>query len=171
MKKILTFILASVFVVSFAACSKDASKDTKQTTTTNSAQKKDEFKPREVTKFADILDNLANKDNFFADSTVIKVTIKTADYTAKVNPIVENAMKEKNVDMKNTKTYQYYKNIKANKEHKVYVVVFDASKAPTDMYEVNMTVNEKDEPALKEVKKVENAINDAFKTQFAKEVK
>jgi hypothetical protein len=57
------------------------------------------------------------------------------------------------------------------KEHKVYVVVFDASKAPTDVYEVNMTVDDKDVPALKDVKKVDNIINDEFKKHFANEVK
>lgn len=173
MKKFLSVILASVLVFSLAACSKDNTKDTKQNTNTPAAStpKKDEFKPKEVAKFSDILDNMGNKDNYFTDSSVLKVTIKTANYNAMVKPIVENAMKEKNIDMANTKTYNYYKNVKLKKEHKVYVVVFDANKAPTDLYEVNMTVDDKDTPTLKDVKKVDNAINDAFKTQFAKEVK
>jgi hypothetical protein len=172
MKKFLSVILASVLVVSLAACSKSPAADTKQNTTTPaaSAPKKDEFKPKEVARFSDILDNMGNKDLYFTDINVIKLTTKTADFNTKAKTIVENAMKEKNVDMKNTKTYNYYKNVKMNKEHKVYVVVFDASKAPTDLYEVNMTINDKDEPALKDVKKVENAVNDAFKTHFAKEV-
>ncbi len=173
MKKFLSVILASVLVVSLAACSKDNTKDTKKDASTpaTSSQKKDEFKPKEVAKFSDILDNMGNKDNYFTDINVIKLTTKTADFNAKAKTIVENAMKEKNVDIKNTKTYNYYKNVKMVKEHKVYVVVFDANKAPTDLYEVNMTVDDKDVPALKDVKKVDNAINDVFKTQFAKEVK
>lgn len=172
MKKFLSIILASVFVLSLAACTKEAPKDTKKdTNTTTTAPKKDEFKPKEVAKFTDILDNIANKENYFTDINVIKLTTKTADYNAKAKTIVENAMKEKNVDMKNTKTYNYYKNVKMKKEHKAYVVVFDANKVPTDLYEVNMTVDDKDVPALKDVKKVDNAINDAFKTQFAKEAK
>ncbi|MCM0647786.1 hypothetical protein NBE98_05270 [Clostridium swellfunianum] len=174
MKKFLSVILASVLVFSLAACSKSNTSDTKQNANTpaTSAPKKDEFKPKEVTKFGDILDNMANKDNYFTDINVIKLTTPSKAYAAKADTIVANAMKEKNVDVKaNAKTYNYYKNVKMNKEHKVYVVAIDASKVPTDLYEVNMTVNDKDEPALKDVKKVDNAINDAFKTQFAKEVK
>jgi hypothetical protein len=178
MKKFLSVILASVFVVTLAACTKEAAKDTKQNANTNtttntstSSQKKDEFKPKEVAKFADILDNMSNKDYYYTDINIIKLTTKTADFNAKAKTIVDNAMKDKNVDMKNTKTYNYYKNIKMVKEHKVYVVVFDANKAPTDVYEVNMTVDDKDVPALKDVKKVDNVINDEFKKHFANEVK
>jgi uncharacterized lipoprotein YehR (DUF1307 family) len=174
MKKFLSVILASVLVVSLAACSKDNTKDAKQGTNTPAAadQKKDEFKPKEVTKFADILDNMGNKDYYFVDSSVIKITSDTKVYNEKVNKIVTDAMKEKNVDVKTSaKTYNYYKNVNGNKEHKVYVVVFDANKAPIDLYEVSMTISDKDEPALKDVKKVDNAINEAFKTNFAKEVK
>ena len=173
MKKFLSVILASVLVVSLAACSKDNTKDTKQETNTPAAaaQKDDEFKPKEVTRFADILDNLGNKDYYFVDSSVVKITTNVKVYNEKANAIVADAMKEKNVDVKaNAKAYNYYKNIRANKEHKVYVVVFDANKTPIDIYEVNMTINEKDEPALRDVKKVDNVINDTFKINFAKEV-
>jgi hypothetical protein len=174
MKKFLSVILASVLVVSLAACSKDNTKDAKQEAKTPAAadQKKDEFKPKEVTKFADILDNMGNKDYYFVDSNVIKITTNTKVYNEKVTKIVEDTMKAKNVDVKaSAKTYNYYKNVNGNKEHKVYVVVFDANKAPTDFYEVNMTISDKDEPALKDVKKIDNAVNDVFKTNFAKEVK
>jgi hypothetical protein len=178
MKKFLSVILASVFVLSLAACTKEAAKETKPNTNTNTAAntpapaaKKDEFKPKEVAKFADILDNMSNKDYYYTDINIIKLTTKTADFNAKAKTIIDNAMKEKNVDMKNTKTYSYYKNIKMVKEHKAYVVVFDANKIPTDFYEVNMIVDDKDVPALKDVKKVDNVINDEFKKQFANEVK
>jgi hypothetical protein len=173
MKKFLSVILASVLIVSLAACSKDNTKDAKQETKTPVAadQKKDEFKPKEVTRFADILDNMGNKGYYFVDSSVIKITINTKVYNEKVAKIVADAMKEKNVDVNTAaKTYNYYKNVNGDKEHKVYVVAFDAKKAPIDFYEVSMTISDKDEPALKDVKKVDNVINEAFKTNFAKEV-
>lgn len=182
MKKILAAILAASLTLSLAACSskekpKTAENTNKPNTESSSGKKDDIFKfvPKKVTVFTDILDNLGNKDNYYLDTTGTTLKILDKDafkaYTEKASAITKKAMEDQKVDMANTKVYTYHKNANGDKAEKDYVVVFDANKVPTDLYEVSMTVDDKGEPTFKEAKKVENAVDDNFKKLFADEVK
>lgn len=174
MKKILTAVLALTLTLSLAACSQ---KDQKQASadSTNKEAKADEFKAKDVTMFTDILDNLGNKDYYYIDTTgnTIKILDKAkfTAYKTKAKAITDKAMADQKVDMKNTKIYTYFRNANGDKAEKDYVVVYDASKTPTDLYEVNIKIDDKDEPALKDAKKVDKAVDDNFKKFFKDEVK
>jgi len=182
MKKIFATILAASLALSLAACSSNgqatpAENNTKTTSESTASKSDDVFKfvPKEVTTFTDILDNLGNKDNYYLDTT--GTTLKILDnakfkaYTEKASAITKKAMEDQKVDVANTKVYTYHKNANGEKSEKDYVVVYDANKVPTDLYEVTMTVDDKDEPTFKEVKKVENSVDDNFKKLFAEELK
>ena len=180
MKKILAAILAISFTLSLAACS---AKEEKSTATDNKAKqevKKDgqldsDFKAKEVAVFTDILDNLGNKDYFYLDTSGGTIKILNKDsfkaYADKAKAVREKALTDQKVNLNSSKVYTYYSNVNGKRTEKDYVVVYDASKVPTDLYEVTMTIDEKDEPTFKEVKKVDKAVDDKFKTLFKDEVK
>jgi hypothetical protein len=177
MKKILTAVLALTLTLtlSLAACSQKDQKQASADNTTKQESKADEFKPKDVTMFTDILDNLGNKDYYYLDTTgnTIKILDKAkfTAYQTKAKAITDKAMADQKVDMKNAKVYTYFRNANGDKAEKDYVVVYDASKTPTDLYEVNMKIDDKDEPTLKDAKKVDKAVDDNFKKFFKDEVK
>lgn len=171
MKKIISLTLTLVLALSLTACA--AKTEPKTTDTTKPAT--EEFKPKQVAVFTDILDNLGNKDKFYYDTS--NTTVKILDsaafkaYKAKATEIREKALKDNNIAVANTKVYTYYQNKNGARVEKDYVVVFDAQKVPTDLYEIVMPVSDKDEPSFKEIKKVDKAVDDNFKKLFADEVK
>lgn len=180
MKKFITAILAASLTLSLAACSakeqKTTAADAKPQQEAKQEVKKDQldpdFKAKEVAQFSDILDNLGNKDYFYLDTAggTIKILDKAKfkTYADKAKAIREKAMTDQKVDMANTKVYTYYSNVSGKKSEKDFVVVLDANKVPTDLYEVTMTINDSDEPALKDAKKVDKAVDDKFKELFKK---
>lgn len=168
MKKFLSVILAIGFVFSLAAC--NAKPANKPADTTKPAASTPKFTPKAVAAFPDILDNLGNKDNFFTDISVLKVN-SSKTYAAAVKPLVDKALADNKIDAAKAKQYNYYKNLKGDKTHKVYVVTYGDDKVPTGLYEINMTVDMKDVPTFKEFKKVDGAIDDNFKKYFPDQVK
>lgn len=181
MKKIFAAILAASLTLSLAACSpkeQATSADSKKPateSTSNSSSDPFKFVAKEVKVFTDILDNLGNKDNYYLETTGSTLKILDAEkftaYTKKASAITEKAMTEQKVDIKNAKVYTYHSNVNGKKAEKDYVVVYDASKVPTDLYEVSMTLDDNSEPTFKEVKKVDGAVDDNFKKLFADELK
>lgn len=175
MKKILTAILALTLTLTLAACSQKDQKEASANNTQKQESKADEFKPKDVAMFTDILDNLGNKDYYYLETSgnTLKILDKAKfkAYQDKAKAITEKAMADQKVDMKNAKVYTYHRNVNGDKAEKDYVVVYDANKVPTDLYEVNMTVNDKDEPTFKDAKKVDKAVDDNFKKFFKGEVK
>lgn len=170
MKKLISLILSVMFIVSFAACAQKPAENTQK-----SSSAVNEFKPKEVVLFTDILDNLGNKDYYYLDTTgnTIKILDKAPfkAYSEKSSAITKKAMEDAKVDTTKMKVYNFYRNVNGQKLQKDYVVVYDANKVPSELYEVTMTINDKDEPALKETKKLDKTIDDNFKKLFAGEVK
>lgn len=175
MKKIITSILAAALVLSLAACAKDqkptpAAADNQPKQEVKKDQLDQDFTPKEVAKFTDILDNLGNKDYFYLDTAggTIKLLDKASfsAYSAKAKAIREKAIADQKLDIAKTKIYTYYSDVSGKKAEKDFVVVLDANKVPTDLYQIAMTINEKDEPSLKDMTKVEKAVDDKFKDLF-----
>lgn len=174
MKKVVSILMTMIVALSFAACG------AKQDTTKNSDQKKTEtisssdssFKAKDVAVFTDILDNISNKDYFYSDSLVVKINDKKAfkDYQVKAEDVLKKAMADKNVDMKNSKSYTYYKNVNGDRMEKDFIVVYDDSKNAKEIYEVTMKISDKDEPAFSETKKLDKVVDDKFKELFKKDL-
>lgn len=175
MKKLLSLLLTVLLAFSLVACGAKAEtkNDGEKSKQTAADAEDSSFKAKEVAKFADILDNQGNKDYFYVDSAVIKINEKEAmkAFNGKVSAITKKAMTDKSIDMKNVKEYTYYKNVNGTKSVKAFEVVYDASsKEAKECYEVVMTVSDKDEPTLKEVKKLDKIVDAKFKELFKAEL-
>lgn len=173
-KKILSSILVLVMASSLVACG------SKDEVTKNDAPVKQETPakteaPKEEVKFESIgqlLDSAAQKDEYYSDKYNLKILNKAplAAYEAKAKVITEKAMVDNKIDAKSAKVYSYYNNNNGVKFEKDYIVVYDANKVPTTVYEVVIAISDKDEPSLKEVKENKAMITDEFKTLFPKEL-
>lgn len=176
-KKVLSSILILVMAGSLVACSSNKSATKDDTATKKEESKKTETAEpsSEVIKFESLvqmMDSMSEKDSYYSDRYNLKILKKDAlaAYEAKANAITEKAMADNKIDGKSTKVYKYYNNINGVRFEKDYIVVYDASKVPTTVYEVVIALSDKDEPSLKEVKENKAIITDEFKSLFPKEL-
>jgi hypothetical protein len=179
LKKILSSILVLVMAGSLVACSskdevtKSETPVTKEETAKTEAPKTEA--PKEEVKFesvGQILDSVSKKDEYYSDKYNLKILKKAplAAYQAKAKVITEKAMVDNKIDAKSAKVYPYYNNNNGVKFEKDYIVVYDATKVPTTVYEVVIAVSDKDEPSFKETKENKEIITAEFKTLFPKEL-
>lgn len=170
MKKVSGVIIAIILMFSLVGCSNSQTKNNESSAAANTT----DSEQKEVTQFTDILDNLSNKDYFYMDDTGSTIKILDKDpfdaYRKKSDAIITKEMQSKNVDLKSAKTYVYYKNVNGDRSEKDYVVAYDTSKSPIAVYEVDIKISDKDEPSLKETKKLDKIINDNFKKLFKEEL-
>ena len=176
-KKIISSILVLVVAGSLVACGNNKNATTNDTTTKQEETTTTETTeaPKEEIKFesvGQILDSISEKDYYYSDHYNLKILKKEplAAYEAKATAITEKAMVDNKIDAKSAKVYKYYNNINGVRFEKDYVVVYDANKVPTTVYEVTISLSDKDEPSLKEVKENKEIITDEFKTLFPKEL-
>jgi hypothetical protein len=169
MKKILVGVLSLIIGLSFIGCTKKEEVKEKQTST----EVQTEAPKPAITKFTDILDQLSDKDYYYADETgnIIKILdVKVLEaYNKKAEEIRIQVMKEKSIDLANAKVYPYFRNVNGEKSEKDYVIVYNSDKTATEVYEVIMTVSDTDEPVLKEVNKLDGKLIDDNFTKFFKD--
>ncbi|MBU3145935.1 hypothetical protein [Clostridium sp. CF012] len=176
-KKVLSSILVLVMAGSLVACSSNKNVIKDDTTTKQEETKKIETAEpaSEAIKFesvGEIMDSTSEKESYYSDHYNLKILKKAplAAYETKASVITEKAMADNKIDAKSAKVYKYYNNINGLRLEKDYIVVYDASKVPTTVYEVVIAVSDKDEPTLKEVKENKAIITDEFKALFPKEL-
>lgn len=176
-KRVLSSVLVLVMAGSLVACSGNKSVTKDNTTTKQEEVKKTEAVApvSEAIKFesaVQMLDSISEKDNYYSDHYNLKILKKDAlaAYEAKSDAITQKAMTDNKIDAKSAKVYKYYNNISGVRFEKDYIVVYDASKVPTTVYEVVIALSDKDEPSLKEVKENKAIITDEFKSLFPKEL-
>lgn len=168
MKKVLSLVLAAGMMVSLVACGNSTA-----TSGNNAEPAKTESKEKteakvEVTydNFVALLNGTANKDYYYNEINTIKLMKKDDEkaYIAKAKAVVDKAMADNKIDAAKAKVYPYYKNVNGTKEEKDYVVVYGDDKAPTTVYEINLTIPDNYEPALKDVKENKEMVS---QKQFA----
>lgn len=168
MKKVLSLILAAGMMVSIVACGNSTA-----TSGNNAEPAKTESKEKteakvEVTydNFVALLNGTANKDYYYNEINTIKLMKKDDEkaYIAKAKAVVDKAMADNKIDAAKAKVYPYYKNVNGAKEEKDYVVVYGDDKAPTTVYEINLTIPDNYEVALKDVKENKEMVS---QKQFA----
>jgi hypothetical protein len=176
-KKILSSILVLCMAASLVACGSANNVAKNATATKQEETKKTEetVAPVETIKFesiTQILDSISQKDSYYSDRYNLKILKKDplAAYEAKAVAITEKAMTDNKIDAKSAKVYMYYNNISGVRFEKDYIVVYDATKVPTTVYEVTIAISDKDEPSLKEVKENKEIITDEFKALFPVEL-
>ncbi|MBZ9684920.1 hypothetical protein G9F72_000910 [Clostridium estertheticum] len=176
-KKVLSSILVLVMAGSLVACksNKIVTKDDTATKQTETKKTETAEPASEVIKFESVgqmMDSISEKDHYYSDQYNLKILKKEplAVYEAKADVITQKAMVDKKIDNKSAKVYKYYNNINGVRFEKDYIVVYDASKVPTTVYEVIISLSDKDEPSLKEVKENKAIITDEFKALFPKEL-
>lgn len=176
-KKILSSILVLVMAGSLVACGSSKEEVKKDATVKQEEPAKTEVPPvKEEVKFesiGQILDSAAKKDEYYSDKYNLKILKKEAltAYETKAAAITQKVMVDNKIDAKSAKVYPYYNNISGVRIEKDYVVVYDANKVPVTVHEVIISVSDKDEPALKEVKENKAMVTDEFKALFPKELK
>lgn len=172
-KKILSSILVLVMAGSLVACG--SKEEVKSEAPVKQEEAAKTPAPVEEVKFesiGQILDSAAQKDEYYSDKYNLKILKKDAiaAYEGKATVITQKAMVDNKIDAKNAKVYAYYNNISGVRFEKDYIVVYDANKVPTTVYEVIIAVSDKDEPSLKEVKENKAMITDEFKALFPQEL-
>lgn len=190
MKKVLSIVLAAVLTFSLTACANNAKKAngnkekaTNAAVTNNNKNEAKDDKKEENTEEAKkeevkyetlgaLLNGVSEKDYYYDDIDTIKILDekKKEAYSEKSKAVLDKEMADKKIDANKAKVYSYYKNVNGDKYQKDYVVVYGDDKVPTTVYEVEMTISDKDEPSLKETKENKEMITDEFKKLFKDDI-